>query len=76
MIDAARPKNIKKNLEGMIWKRETEAGKVEELLLDWCVRHFSQTNYTPLSSKRWREWLDPISEDNKIKEIQLASNQV
>ena len=62
-------KIVRKNPEGMKWKRETDAGKVEELLLNWCVQHFSQTNDTPLSSKGWRKWLDPRSEKNRIEDI-------
>ena len=42
---------------------------MEELLLEWCAAHFSQTNDTPLSSTKWREWIDPRSEQNKIDEI-------
>ena len=67
MWDALKLK--REDPERMKWERMTDPQQVEELLLEWCARHFAQTNDTPLSSGRWRDWLDPRSSNNKIDEI-------
>ena len=51
------------------WKQEKEKQKVEELLLNWCAKHFGQTNNTPLSTMDWRNRFDPRSEHNIIDEV-------
>ena len=53
----------------LIWKQETNRQKVEEILLKWRAKQFSQTNNTPLSTTEWRKRFDPRSEYNIIEEV-------
>ena len=55
--------------EDMNWSQETNTQNVEDLLLEWCTYHFSQTNDTPLGTNKWRAWMDPRNPGNKIEEI-------
>ena len=61
---------LKENREELEdWETITGREEVEEILIQWNRRHFSQASETPLAKGKWERDLDVNNKENKVCQI-------